>query len=237
MNALVRRIASFSHRQQMQIEWGVPPPPEWFDHYLDLYYQWHSERNPLWLERGCFGSLALRDQGQVLELCCGDGFNSYHFYSLKACQIIAVDIDPEAIQHARATNSAPNVRYEVCDIRLSIPVGVFDNIVWDAAIEHFTPQEIASILDTIKNRLHRNGILSGYTIVERPGAKQHSEHEYEFRSKEDLLRFLVPHFKNVRVFETIYPSRHNLYFYASDSILPFDVAWESQVTSFQPQNI
>lgn len=39
------------------------------------------------------------------------------------------------------------------------------------------------------------------------------------------LRFLTPHFTNVRVFETIYPDRHNLYFWASDASIPFDADW------------
>ena len=34
---------------------------------------------------------------------------------------------------------------------------------------------------------------------------------------EDLRRFFVPQFKFVRVWETIYPTRHNLYFVASQS--------------------
>jgi hypothetical protein len=59
------------------------------------------------------------------------------------------------------------------------------------------------------------GILGGYTIVERPNGKSLSHHEYEFKSKEDLARFFTPHFKHVTVFETIYPERHNLYFWAS----------------------
>jgi hypothetical protein len=42
----------------------------------------------------------------------------------------------------------------------------------------------------------------------------------------DLKRFLSPHFKNVTVFETVYAERHNLYFWASDSVLPFSDHWQ-----------
>ena len=81
-------------------------------------------------------------------------------------------------------------------------------------------------MNNIKNRLTADGILSGYTIVEKDdGVKHIHQHEYEFRDMEDLRRFLTPHFKNVKVFETIYPSRHNLYFWASDGTLPFDDKW------------
>jgi hypothetical protein len=75
-NAFLRWLVSFTHHLQMRIEWELPPQPKWFDHYIDLYYQWHDLRNPLWLERGCFSLLALHHQARVLELCCGDGFNA-----------------------------------------------------------------------------------------------------------------------------------------------------------------
>jgi hypothetical protein len=66
-------------------------------------------------------------------------------------------------------------------------------------------------------------ILSGYTIIEpKHGGKHLHQHEYEFHNKEDLARFLNPYFQNIQVFSTTYPDRINLYFYASNSILPFE---------------
>src|SRR4029077_12696316 len=105
--------------------------------------------------------------------------------------------------------------------------GPFDNIVWDAAIEHFTEKEIDTIMGTIVQRLGADGILSGYTLTEdKTGKKSNALHEYEFKDKEDLRRFFTPHFKHVKVWETIYPTRHNLYFAASQS--PIDVMWASR---------
>jgi len=222
-----RRFASFCHYVQQKYEWGTPPQPEWFDHYCDQFYQFKISQNPLWVERGVFGLLAIEQGANVLELCCGDGFNAYHFYSIRAKTIISVDFDKDAILHAKKYNQAKNVEFQLCDIRNEMPEGIFDNVVWDAAIEHFTEKEIDEIMKNIKDRLKPEGILSGYTIVELPtGQKSLSHHEREFKSKEDLKSFFEPHFKNVKVFETIYPSRHNLYFYASDGILPFDKEWK-----------
>ena len=102
----------------------------------------------------------------------------------------------------------------------------FEKIVWDATIEHFTEHEIDKILADIKWRLAENGVLSDYTIVEKgDGSKHIHQSEYEFKNKEDLYRFFEPHFKHFVVFETIYPSRHNLYFWASDSVFPFQEGW------------
>jgi SAM-dependent methyltransferase len=116
------------------------------------------------------------------------------------------------------------VAYETADIRTSLPAGPFDNVIWDAAIEHFSEEEIRGLVAGIRERLRPDGVLSGYTVLEEAG-KQHPDHEYEFRTKADLARFLTPHFANVLVFETAYPTRRNLYFFASDAALPFDPSW------------
>ena len=229
-NERMRKTATTWHRRQQLIEWGMPPTPEWFDHNLDVY-RWHETRNPQGMERGVFNLLALKEQGKLLEICCGDGFNAYHFYGIRMKEIAAVDFDPEVIEHARRLNQASNIRYNVCDIREGLPEGPFDNVVWDMGIEHFTPTEIAEIMTRIKGIMTSEGILSGCTIAERAGGKQLVHHEYEFKSKEDLLRFFTPHFRTAKVFETFYPNRQTLYFYASDGILPFDPEWAAQVSS------
>jgi len=227
--AIASRWSSSAHHRLMDIQWGIPPSPEHFDHHIDLFFQWLATRNPLWLERGVFGSLALQG-GDVLELACGDGFNARNFYSLRSRKVVACDFDPAAIGTARKKNQAPNVEFILADIRTDMPPGTFQNVTWDAAIEHFTPDEIETILLNIKSRLTPDGVLSGYTIVERSdGTKSLPHHEYEFKSKEDLLRFFKPHYQHVLVFETIYPGRHNLYFWASDGTIPFGTGWPSAV--------
>ena len=214
-----------AHRRLMLVQWSLPPQPENFDHSIDLFYQWQQTRNPLWVERGVFGSLCLRG-GRVLELCCGDGFNARNFYSLRCESVVGCDFDPLILGTARRKNQAPNLSYLQADIRTNMPGGAFDNIVWDAAIEHFTPDEIDAIMVSIKNRLTPDGVLSGYTVVEKGEGQRHlTHHEYEFKDKDDLKRFLAPHFSNVCVFETVYPGRHNLYFWASDGTIPFSPEW------------
>jgi SAM-dependent methyltransferase len=221
--------ASSAHRRLFLAQWGLRPTPEWFDHSIDLYYQWSRTNNPLWVERGVFGSLALKG-GAVLELCCGDGFNAKHFYSLRSSHVLACDFEPSAIRTAKRKNSANNIDYVLADIRVDMPTGKFANIAWDAAIEHFTPDEIQSILSGITGRLTSDGILSGYTIVERETGRKHiPQHENEFKSKEDLKSFLTPYLRNVKVFETIYPTRHNLYFWASNGTIPFAVEWPHSI--------
>ena len=220
--SIAERWASAAYHRLFLAQWGIYPLPEFFQHKIGHYWMWQATGMPYGVERGVFSLLAMRQGCKVLELCCGDGFNAHFFYRSRAGSILAVDFDPKAITYAKRNFFAENVRYELADIRTQMPEGTYDNVIWDAAIEHFTQEEIASVMVSIKQRLIPDGILSGYTLVERPDGKKHLEHhEYEFKSKQDLARFLTPHFENVRVFETIYPERHNLYFWASDGPIPF----------------
>lgn len=222
-----RKASAAAHRVQYLVEWGADNP-EYFDHFIDQHWQWSATRSSFPWERGVYSALALQATRSdrlptVLELCCGDGFMTYHFYSNQASSITAIDFDPSAIATARKNCSAPNIRYILGDIRTAIPEGTFDNIIWDAAIEHFTEAEITALMGTIKSRLAPSGILSGYTIIEpEHGGKHLHQHEYEFHDKADLARFLQPWFANVQVLQTDHPQRQNLYFWASDAALPMD---------------
>lgn len=230
-NRRLRRISAATHYLQYVLDWGIRPVPGWFDHHLDLQYLWHKTRTPLSWERGIFNLLAIREGAKLLELCCGDGFNAYYFYSIRAGSVFAVDLDAEAIRSANRYYVAPNLRYEIADIRTQMPDELFDNIVWDASLEYFNEEEIERLMRSIKARLGSNGVLSGYSIIQN---YCHDEHKYIFKSKSDLLNFLQPYFKNVKIFETQYPSRHNLYFYASEGGLPFDDEWPFQLVSSRP---
>ena len=222
INIYVRKLVRLTHRIQFLIEWSVDNP-EYFDHNIDMYSSWYKTRESFPVERGVFSSFAMHPNSKVLDLCCGDGFNSYHFYSLRASSVTAIDFDREAIRWAKRNYKAANLTFIIGDIRTDIPDELFDNIVWDAAVEHFTETEITDIMSRLKSVLTPYGTLSGYTIIEPEwGGKHLHQHEYEFHSKKDLARFLTPHFKNVHVFQTEFPSRTNLYFYATDGTLPFD---------------
>lgn len=218
--------ASAAHRRLLLAQWRLAPTPDHFDHHIDLYHQWLKNRNPLWLERGIFSLLALKG-GAVLELACGDGFNARNFYSLKSQRVVGCDIDPAALATARRKNAAPNIEYVPADIRVALPPGSFENIVWDFAfplVQYFDPAQIDGILRLIRASLAPDGILSGYTLASQDTATGPAN-AYDFRRLEDLQGFLQPHFRHVVVFETIYPGRHNFYFWASDGVLPLQSDW------------
>jgi SAM-dependent methyltransferase len=234
INRVLRRVTAYSHHVEFLCDWGgFRRPPEWFDHLFEQYWRWRYTRNPMSWERGVFATLVMPEGARILDLCCGGGFFSYHFYSSRASSVIGVDFDPKAIAHARRNFSAQNIEFVCGDIRTDMPIGPFDTIVWNAAIEHFTQAEIASLITAIKARLAPTGILTGYTLVEKESGKSHPDHEYEFKSQQDLADLLRPFFVNVTVLDTKWrdqlEERENLYFFASDTQnLPFGRAYEAR---------
>ncbi|MGN0346129.1 MAG: class I SAM-dependent methyltransferase [Lachnospiraceae bacterium] len=231
LSCVSRFWAGHYHHMMMFSDWCIDNP-ENFNHDIDLYYQWGKTGRAHWVERGVYNVLALQcfDEPVLIELCCGEGFNASYFYSKNAKYVYSCDFDKKAIARANRRYKRENIEFAVADIRKDIPEKVKGeyptNVIWDTAIEHFTPEEIDSIMKYICGLLsHKNGILSGHTIVEREDGQTIEQHEYEFKDKEDLKRFLTPWFKNVKVFETNYDDRHNLYFWASNGTLPFDKEW------------
>lgn len=91
-------------------------------------------------------------------------------------QGISIAIVQDVLSQARTKKRTPNVEFVLADIRNAMPTGTFENIIWDAAIEHFTPDEIVKIFKDIKSRLTKDGILSGYTIVEKSDGKKSLDH-------------------------------------------------------------
>lgn len=220
-NASLRALTSFFHHFQYRVEGFLRPSAEWFDHEIDVHWQWVAKERSMFLERGVLNTLAMRPGAEILELCCGDGFNAHRFYAGRGSRVLAVDYNAQALRHARRYHRRANVEYRQCDIRSELPPGPFDNIVWDSAIHHFSEPEASAILSSVRALLRPEGVLCGYTIIE-----PHAEYAYtrmRFSSPEELAKLLEQMFAHVAVLETPDALRRNLYFFASDTreSLPF----------------
>jgi hypothetical protein len=218
---IAKAWSSTAHKRLLYAKCMTSSSQERFDHNIDLFYQWSKMNNGLRLKRKVFGGLAL--EGSILlEFSCGSDFNSKQINANRLKSVVSCDFDPTAIHIAKTKNQSANINLVLADIRTQMSEGQYEDIVWDVGIRHFTLEEIASIISNIKQRLTANCILSGYTVLERANGVVDEHHEREFKDIADLKKFLSPYFKNVKVFETIYPSRHHLYFWASDDIILFD---------------
>jgi SAM-dependent methyltransferase len=228
-----RRLAAVSHWAKFQCDWLIPPEPEFQDQFLNQHYLMPEFKRTFWLEGAVFCGLGIKPGRRILELCCGMGWYTDYFYSPFASEIIAVDFDPRAIEMAQRFHQQPNIKFEVMDIREKFPTGPFDTVIWDGAIEHFTEKEIDGVMKNLKAVMTPDACLLGYTIAETASAPQLPTHETHFSGIEHVAGILRPFFKNVRAFERIHPTlsppRHNLFFYASDGVLPFDKEWEHGV--------
>jgi hypothetical protein len=216
------RWANGAHWRLKAAQWAIAPTPSHFDHHIDLYHQWLSSRDSMWVERGVLSGLAMRG-GRLLELSCGDGFNTRNFYSIRMDEVVACDIDPTAIKTAKRKNSAPNIDYRIADIRTQMPEGVYENVVWDFGfplLRYFTPDEVEQIFDLVRDCLAGRGVFSGYMIAQEPGSDALC-----FSDSERLRAYLADFFEHVTVFEIRAQNRHNLYFWASESMVPLRPDW------------
>lgn len=189
------------------LQWYFPftKSPLYFDHRISVY-GWKNGKDISWVERGVlnYENLILFKEPRVLELGCGDGFYSAYFYSkCPRAQIVACDLDEEAIKTANHIHRKDNVRYIVADFKKNMPCKNTDltNVIWDASINFFNDDEKKELLSEIAQRLNRKkGILSGLAVVEIPGKKTWKEFHSAFRNEEELRVLLGLFFKRVKVF-------------------------------------
>jgi len=210
-----KRVHELGMHLQFQRDWGVAPNPEWFNHDLD-FALFATRRQPHFFERGVYASEIVGGK-RVLDVCCGDGSVAALFIAPQAKSVLGVDFDPNAIKHARKRWSEyENCRFELMDIRkLDVHAQAFDVILWDAAIEHFTQDEIDHIFGSLKRCMTSDGILHGSSIKKRE-QKSHHDHEYEFATLQELKAFLGKYFRHVEAWERTHPDRTSLYFRCSD---------------------
>src|SRR3989442_13652216 len=124
--------------------------PQFFKHQINLS-RWRFEpARWSFAARGVYARQSMFKGCSVLDLCCGDGSNSYLFFSDIAGHIDAVDNDSAALAYARRYHVAPVISYHQIDIvNRPLPPGPYDFVVWNAAICYFTESEIRAILGKI----------------------------------------------------------------------------------------
>src|SRR2546422_9655686 len=90
--------------------------PQFFKHQINLS-RWRFEPGRWsFAARGVYARQSMFKGCSVLDLCCGDGSNSYLFFSDIAGHIDAVDNDTMALSYARRYHSAPAISYHRIDI-------------------------------------------------------------------------------------------------------------------------
>ena len=185
--------------------YGKSQSPSWFDHRIDLHYNW--PKHMFWLERGVFPARYIKPGNRVLDLFCGDGFYSKYFFSPLAVSVDSIDKNPEAISHATKYHSSDNITYYKKDIRVDdFPRDYYDIIIWFEAIEHLSRDDYQIAKNKISIALKNNGILIGSTPIVPLSSKGKNnwEHENEFESLSQLSDFLKKDFILLDCFDTLH---------------------------------
>lgn len=216
-NKIARNLIAKTHAMEMNIVWGRQGNPPYFNHFYDLYYQWGSSSNFFWLERGIFNAFFIKNNSNVLEIACGDGFNTRFFYSRYAKKVHALDYSAEAIRHAKANNSCENIIYLHADVTNYEIKEKFENIIIDAALEQLESTEQILLLKKIRSSLGNDGVFSGLTICKNPDVNYLNQNKNEF-DQQTLKAFLNSEFQHMIMIEKNHDGKIHLYFAVSNSV-------------------
>ena len=177
--------------------WG-DSESEWFDHRLHLLDpdKWFTD---FWAASAdnIIGVLPLG--GKLLNLCSGDGFYDYYFYRKRAGEIISVELNQEALDHARRLHSAPNIKYIQGNVlTFDPPDSYFDVVMIRGAIEHFDQQGQHIIMQKDAKALKSGGWFCGDTPARRENNQKHlSLHEFEWADEREMKQELGSVFRHI----------------------------------------
>jgi SAM-dependent methyltransferase len=138
-----------------------------------------------------------RGQKRVLEVGCSVGIDSIHFAG-KPCEYLGIDIDPEAVRHARGRfKDRAHMSFKACDLRLLDPARQrFDFILLCGTIHHIPEEELRPILEHAARLLDDSGLLVviDYALHDQPGVLERLilrlEEGAHIRDRESLLASL-----------------------------------------------
>jgi SAM-dependent methyltransferase len=158
----------------------VPEENYWFRRHLAVY-EWIAER--------CAGL-------RVADLACGEGYGS-EVLARRAAEVIGVDANPEAHEHARLRYRRPNLRFErglVEDF-----AGPCDAIVFLQTIEHV--REPDRLLDRFAVAAPLAYISTPNRLTLAPPGAQKSDNPWHVReyALDEYRELLAPHYARVEV--------------------------------------
>ena len=149
----------------------VPAENYWYRRHLAVY-EWIGAR-----VLGC----------RVLDMACGEGYGS-EVLSRTGSEVVGVDANPEAFEHARLRYQRENLRFERGLVETFGGPGTFDVVVFAQTIEHV--QDPVAVLGHFKDLLTPGGVAYITTpnllTLAPPGAEKSDNpwHLKEYRAGE-----------------------------------------------------
>lgn len=137
---------------------------------------------------------------RVLDCACGEGYGSA-LLAQTAAQVTGVDVDPHAVEHARARYFANNLRFQKGDALNLSGIDPVELLVSFETLEHLEQHD--ALLASFKRSLLPNGVL----LISTPDKYRYSDvsgYQNEFHVKElyreEFESLLARHFKHFRIY-------------------------------------
>ncbi len=149
----------------------VPAENYWFRRHLAVYE---------WIARQLAGK-------RVIDMACGEGYGS-EVLARRAGEVVGVDANPEAHEHARLRYVRPNLRFERGLVDTFGEPGSFDAVVFLQTIEHV--DDPVAVLEHLRSLLASGGVAYVSTpnvlTLAPPGAERSGNpwHLKEYRASE-----------------------------------------------------
>ena len=246
------RLTSFLYYILKRLDWGNIPPTEWMDHDQDYYYQNLYTGHTFYLERGMlprmiaskffykeedYRNLNISKKLNVLDFCSGDSFISQKFFFDNSENIVSLDLDPLA--NARGKKRIDRYKYlnknhhffkfdvekdNVLELLKKNNLDIkFDVVLFNAAIEHFKPEELDFMFASLKEAMNSKSFIFTYTIVEDENDPHYlpDHHEMFFNNKEELEKIIKKYFKYTQSTQSMVDTRWNIYCVASNEEISF----------------
>ncbi len=159
----------------------VPEENYWFRRHLAVY-EWIAERV----------------QGKsVADLACGEGYGS-NVLAERAADVVGVDANPDAHEHARLRYQRPNLRFER-DLVESY-AGPCDAVVFLQTIEHI--QDPAALLAGFARAAEVSYVSTPNRLTLAPEGAQKSDNPWHLReyTVAEYAELLAPHFSGVELY-------------------------------------
>jgi SAM-dependent methyltransferase len=177
----------------------VPAENYWYRRHL-VVYEWIATR-----VGGC----------RVMDLACGEGYGSDVLARI-ARQVVGVDANPEAFEHARLRYRRPNLSFERGLVETHGEPGTYDAVVFLQTIEHV--QDPAAVLAHVRDLLTPGGVAYVTTpnvlTLAGPGREKSDNpwhlREYRAAEYEALCRGVFPRVEVLGLFHARRLRAHEL---------------------------
>jgi SAM-dependent methyltransferase len=159
----------------------VPEENYWYRRHL-VVYEWIAKRV---------------DGLRVAELACGEGYGA-NLLAAVAAEVVGVDANPEAYEHARLRYRRPNLRFERTLVEtFAEPC---DAITFLQTIEHV--EDPGSLLARFAELAPTAYVSTPNRLTLAPPGAQKSENPWHLReyTADEYRELLVPHFEAVELY-------------------------------------